>query len=106
MRNYASDIDGNIARVVRYGMATSNRIRELISAKGETFARAAVDAGINEKTLRSAANGKPTHRSTRRLIAQYFGLSEADVWVAQTSTNYSSNADSIIPSIQEIPNED
>jgi lambda repressor-like predicted transcriptional regulator len=87
-------------------MATSNRIRELVSARGETFARVAVGAGINEKTLRSAANGKATHRSTRRLIAQYFGLTEEEVWATQAGLNYASNA-SIVPlPQQETPHED
>lgn len=73
-------------------MATSNRIRELITRKGETLAQVAVGAGITEKTLRNAINGKPTHRSTRRLIAQYLGLPEADIWISHVDLDYYSNA--------------
>lgn len=61
-------------------MAELNRIRELIAQRNETFAQAAVGAGITEKTLRSAAQGKPTHRSTRRLIALYLGHDEKAIW--------------------------
>ncbi|WP_143342113.1 helix-turn-helix domain-containing protein [Deinococcus indicus] len=74
-------------------MATSNRIRELIARKGETLAQAAVAAGITEKTLRNAINGRPTHRSTRRLIAQHLGLPEVDIWITHANRDYYSNAD-------------
>ena len=49
----------------------------------------AVRIGIASRTLTNVINGRPTHRSTRRLICQGFGLTEKDVFFAASDYYYS-----------------
>lgn len=67
-------------------MTEGNRIRELIAERGETFELVASRVGLTEKTVRNAANGRPTHRTTRRLIAESFGLTETEVFCPISTT--------------------
>lgn len=73
-------------------MPEQNRIRELLAERGEIQFDFAMRAGIAPKTLHNVINGKPTHRSTRRLISQAFGLPEDQVF-CHAETYYSSNTD-------------
>jgi lambda repressor-like predicted transcriptional regulator len=70
-------------------MAESNRVRELIAERNESFAVVATRAGISEKTLRNVASGRPSNRSTRRLIAQALATTETAIWPG--SFNYARN---------------
>jgi len=73
-------------------MPEHNRIKELLAERKENQDVFAVRVGIAPRTLTNVINGRPTHRSTRRLIAQGFDLNEKDVFFV-ASDYYYSNTD-------------
>lgn len=92
---YAQDtVDSNIAGVVDCRMPEHNRIKELLAERKENQDAFALRVGIAPRTLTNVIKGRPTHRSTRRLIAQGFSLDEKDVFSA-ASDYYYSNTDAL-----------
>lgn len=70
-------------------MPESTQIRDLLAKRGETLDAFAVRAGIARRTLQNVFNGRPTHRSTRRLISGALGLQEDQVFSADGIYYYS-----------------
>ena len=70
-------------------MPETNRIKELLAERRENQDVFAVRIGIAPRTLTNVINGRPTHRSTRILIAQGFDLTEDEVFSAASDYYYS-----------------
>lgn len=55
--------------------------------RGTTLAEIADVTGLDQKTVWHATQGRKIQRSTRRLIAGFFGLQEAELFAASDIPN-------------------
>ena len=74
-------------------MPDTNRIKELLAERRENQDAFALRVGIAPRTLTNVINGRPTHRSTRRLISQGFNLTEDEVFSVAADYYHSNISD-------------
>lgn len=77
-------------------MPETNQLRALLAERNVTVEVFAVQAGIAPRTLYRILSGRPSHRSTRILLANAFGLQVEQVFFA-APTYYGSNTDAQVP---------
>lgn len=63
-----------------YYYEVMSRLRLLMDERGTTLAEIAAGTGLDSKTVWHATHGKKLQRSTKKLIAGFFGMDEEELF--------------------------
>ena len=66
---------------LEYYYGGMSRLRAVMDERGATLGAIAAETGLDLKTVWHAVHGKKLRRSTKKLIAGFFGLPEADIFL-------------------------
>jgi len=65
----------------------SNRVRDAIRRSGKTNAELAVELGVTRQAITEIVKGRTRGAMARYALASALGLTVADLWPAESSTN-------------------